>query len=139
MRHWGPVVGSNCTAVIPCAGTGTEMITAINYGFNVLGVDSAKGMFKASAERLQKAVEVQKNRLALATLQVNEPEDYIKAAPLKLPDLQLTSPEKRRRVVFQKSNLSGLDTLYFGVLGIELPPGTKKPVLLETALKLDIM
>jgi trans-aconitate methyltransferase len=128
------------TVLVTNAGSGTEMEAATICGLNVVGVDSSHAMFSCAAKRLQRVQEAQKARLTLARLAASKPEDYIQAAIINLPTSHLTSPEKRRRAVFQES-MPGLDVLYHGVMGVQWHKEIKsrRMSLLTASLKVYIM
>jgi hypothetical protein len=121
-------------------GTGSEMEGAIICGLDVVGLEMSGVMYSCAANRLANVMQAQAYRRDLAKLEATQPEDYVAAARLTLPDVVLTSPDKRQRAHLQKNSMPSILILYHGILGLDWPLTTKSLAqrVMETALKLYI-
>lgn len=140
-RHFAPVFGGRPTVLVTNAGTGTEMVTALTYGLNVIGVDSARTMIECAKKRLTQTVNALSLRKDLAAVPLD---DLVKCAVTALPSVKLATPQKRRVTLINNDDMPSLFRLYHVMVNLPWtwPAGARKPVkpsTLKAGLRLHMM
>ena len=139
--------GGKPTVLVTNAGTGTEMVSALRCGLNVIGVDSARTMVHCAKQRLALTDNALKLRVDLAKSEFQDLEQLLSNVTKELPTAKLATPEKRRTINLSKDMMSPLYRLYHVVVNLKFAPIEKngslvkplRPYILKAGLRLHIL